>query len=147
MTFLRNSTARLQPFAISPGKVYLCRPGQHSFFHGAIKWGFSHRYVDKIAQMFDSPVLIRGVRDGQRALHERLALILFESAIGRQLGANACCRPSSQAVSNVSMRALARVLRFKFAKTRRPAHRRNDPIALREACLRRPGWRLKWLRA
>jgi hypothetical protein len=93
VTFLRDSTARLQPFAISPGKVYLCRPGQYSFFHGAIKQSFSRRYVDKMVQMFDSPVLILGVRDGQRALYKRLALALFESAIGRRLGADRLLPP------------------------------------------------------
>jgi hypothetical protein len=93
VTFLRDSTSRLQPFAISPGKVYFCRPGQCSFFHGAIKQSFSRRYVDKMVQMFDSPVLILGVRDGQRALHKRLAFALFESAIGRRLGADRLLPP------------------------------------------------------
>jgi hypothetical protein len=86
MSFLNESGSRLRPFAISPGKVYLCRPGQQTFFHAAITGHFSPRYIDKEAQMFGNRVLVVGVRDGRRNWHIRLAWTITESAIGRRLG-------------------------------------------------------------
>jgi hypothetical protein len=88
MTFLRSSGARLQPFAISPGKVYLCRPGQQAFFHEALGRQVSRRYVDKEAQMLDSPVMVLGVKDSRRPLYKRLAFTLLDSPMGRRVGAN-----------------------------------------------------------
>jgi hypothetical protein len=84
-TFLRDPQARLRPFAISPGKVYLCRPGEQSFFHEAIGRRFSPRHVDKRVLMFDSPVLVLGVRDRQRPPYKRAAWALLDSRIGRVL--------------------------------------------------------------
>jgi hypothetical protein len=86
MTFLRDPAARLQPFAISPGKVYLCRPGRQAGLHAAIRATYSRRYLDKTARMFESPVLVLGVRDGQRPYWKRWAWTLLESPIGRRIG-------------------------------------------------------------
>lgn len=86
MSFLQEPGSRLRPFAVSPGKVYLCRPGQQSFFHTAIRSHFSPRYIDKEAQMLGSRVLVAGVRDGHRNWYTRLAWTVTESPIGRRLG-------------------------------------------------------------
>lgn len=86
LTFLGDPTSRLRPFAISPGKVYFCRPGQQAFFHAAINSRFSRRYVDKQSSILGSPVLVVGIRDGRRSKTRRLAWNLVESAIGRRLG-------------------------------------------------------------
>lgn len=88
MAFLRSSGARLQPFAISPGKVYFCRPGQQPFFHELLGKQFSRRYIDKEAHMLDSPVLVLGVKDSRRPLYKRLAFALLDSPISRRVGAN-----------------------------------------------------------
>jgi hypothetical protein len=88
MAFLRSSGARLQPFAISPGKVYFCRPGQQAFFHEILGKQFSRRYIDKQAHMLDSPVLVLGVKDSRRPLYKRLAFALLDSPISRRVGAN-----------------------------------------------------------
>jgi len=86
LTFLGDPAAQLRPFAISPGKVYLCRPDRQAFFHAAIKSRFSRRYVDKEVRLLDSPVLIVGVRESRRRMTRRLAWDAVESAIGRRLG-------------------------------------------------------------
>lgn len=85
-TFLGDPASRLRPFAISPGKVYFCRPGQQAFFHAAINSHFSRRYVDKQLSILGSPVLVVGIRDGRRSKTRRLAWDLIESAIGHRLG-------------------------------------------------------------
>jgi len=86
LRFLEDPATRLRPFAISSGKVYLCRPGQQAFFHAAIYSRFSRRYVDKSAHMLDSPVLVVGIRDGRRSRARRLAWDVVESPLGRWLG-------------------------------------------------------------
>jgi hypothetical protein len=86
--FLSDPAACLRPFAVSPGKVYLCRPGQQEFFHRVIQQQFSRRYVDKSAQMFGSPVLVVGVRDTHRSLLKRLVLAVLDSDVGRRMGAH-----------------------------------------------------------
>lgn len=88
MAFLQSSSPRLQPFAISPGKVYLCRPGQQAFFHEALGKQLSRRYVDKQAHMLSSPVLVLGVKDRRRPLYKRLAFTLLDSPMARRVGAN-----------------------------------------------------------
>lgn len=86
LRFFADPATRLRPFAISAGKVYLCRPGKQAFFHTAIYSRFSRRYVDKSAHMLDSPVLVVGIRDGRRSRARRLAWGIVESPLGRWLG-------------------------------------------------------------
>jgi hypothetical protein len=88
MSFLGRSDSRLQPFAISPGKVYLCRPGQQSFLYLAIKNQFSRRYIDKEVRIFGNSVLILGVRHSRRKFRTQIAWSLIESPVGHYLGAH-----------------------------------------------------------
>lgn len=86
MAFCTDPATRLRPFAVSPGKLYLCRPDRQAFMHEAIKSRFSRRYIDKEARMFGVPVLVTGIRHGRRGPLTQFGWNLAESPLAHRFG-------------------------------------------------------------
>lgn len=82
--YLLSRYSRLCPFAISPNKVYLCRPECAGFYRSEIRRYF---YCDRESQMFGSAVDLYAVRPPN--YHASVASILrerlTESTVGSRL--------------------------------------------------------------
>lgn len=58
--YLTDKATALRPFAISPNKLYLCRPGCNGLYRQELRKALPHRAHDKDVTMFGSPVAVMG---------------------------------------------------------------------------------------
>jgi hypothetical protein len=82
--FLSDPATRLRPFAITPNKLYLTRPGAHAFYCETLRVS-QHDLFEKESRMFGSPVHIFGVEAETWLPLRRLRRALKRSVLGPPL--------------------------------------------------------------
>ncbi|MDP9089318.1 MAG: class I SAM-dependent methyltransferase [Pseudomonadota bacterium] len=85
MKYFSDSSARLRPFALTAGKMYLCTSENNAFYRNNLRIRFSAREYDKEASMFGSPVQLMGMTEQQLSKSVKLRRFLRESPLGPTL--------------------------------------------------------------
>lgn len=79
--FLIDPTTSLRPFAITPNKIYLARPGYHGLYATTLR-AAQHDFYEKESRMFGFQVAIFGVEPDTYRFEKRLKRRLKESIAG-----------------------------------------------------------------
>jgi hypothetical protein len=59
--YFNDAASRLKPFALTPGKMYLCTPQWSNFYRENLRQRFATWEFDKEVEMFGSPVQLMGI--------------------------------------------------------------------------------------
>lgn len=84
--YFNDPASRLKPFAITPGKMYLCSPQWSSFYRDNWRKRFAPWEFDKEVEMLGSPVLLMGTATWKKSAVNRAVRRTKDAIMASTLG-------------------------------------------------------------
>jgi hypothetical protein len=85
--YLNSPESRLRPFALTPGKMYLCSVERNEFYRREMKRRCALVEFDKEVEMFGAKVQLMGMAESRRPILQKIRRLLSNSPAGPLLKA------------------------------------------------------------